>query len=136
MLSIKYSTILNQNIKIGQEETTNEIIKEKQKETPDLKKISKLHNQLKDIENYKKQGTVFRSKEKIIIEQEQANKYFFDEEKTKLKKKTVTELEIVNNNKINKITNNLQKMQNTKNAKNTLKIYTLNFLQTNKNKTI
>ena len=136
MLSIKYSTILNQNIKIGQEETTNEIIKEKQKETPDLNKISKLHNQLKDIENYKKQGTVFRSKEKIIIEQEQANKYFFDEEKTKLKKKTVTELEIVNNNKINKITNNLQKMQNTKNAKNTLKIYTLNFLQTNKNKTI
>ena len=136
MLSIKYSTILNQNIKIGQEETTNEIIKEKQKETPDLKKISKLHNQLTDIENYKKQGTVFRSKEKIIIEQEQANKYFFDEEKTKLKKKTVTELEIVNNNKINKITNNLQKMQNTKNAKNTLKIYTLNFLQTNKNKTI
>ena len=136
MLSIKYSTILNQNIKIGQEETTNEIIKEKQKETPDLNKIPKLHNQLKDIENYKKQGTVIRSKEKIIMEQEQANKYFFDEEKTKLKKKTVTELEIVNNNKINKITNNLQKMQNTKNAKNTLKIYTLNFLQTNKNKTI
>ena len=136
MLSIKYSTILNQNIKIGQEEITNEIIKEKQKETPDLKKISKLHNQLKDIENYKKQGTVFRSKEKIIIEQEQANKYFFDEEKTKLKKKTVIEVEIVNNNKINKITNNLQKMQNTKNAKSTLKIYTLNFLQTNKNKTI
>ena len=136
MLSIKYSTILNQNIKIGQEETTNEIIKEKQKETPDLNKISKLHNQLKDIENYKKQGTVIRSKEKIIMEQEQANKYFFDEEKTKLKKKTVTELEIVNNNKINKIRNNLQKMQNTKNAKNTLKIYTLNFLQTNKNKTI
>lgn len=90
MLSIKYSTILNQNIKIAQEETTNEIIKEKQKETPDLNKISKLHNQLKDIENYKKQGTVIRSKEKIIIEQEQANKYFFDEEKTKEKKKTVT----------------------------------------------
>ena len=42
-------------------------MKEKQKETPNLKKISKLRNPLEDIENYKKQGTVIRSKEQIIL---------------------------------------------------------------------
>lgn len=46
-------------------------MKEKQKETPNLKKISKLRNPLEDIENYKKQGTVIRSKEQIILQQEQ-----------------------------------------------------------------
>ena len=49
--SIKYSTILNQNIKNAQEETTNKILKEKQKEKPDLNRISKLHNQLEDIKS-------------------------------------------------------------------------------------
>ena len=46
-------------------------MKEKQKETPNLKKISKLRNPLEDIENYKKQGTVIRSKEQIILQQKQ-----------------------------------------------------------------
>ena len=46
-------------------------MKEKQKETPNLKKICKLRNPLEDIENYKKQGTVIRSKEQKILQQEQ-----------------------------------------------------------------
>ena len=42
-------------------------MKEKQKETPNLKKICKLRNPLEDIEKYKKQGTVIRSKEQKIL---------------------------------------------------------------------
>ena len=39
------------------------------------------------MQNYKKQGTIIRSKEKLILEQEQPNKYFFEQEKTKKRKK-------------------------------------------------
>ena len=78
-------------------------MKEKQKETPNLNKISKLHNHLEDIENYKKQGTVIRSKERIKLEQEQPNKYFFEQEKTKQKNKTMAELEITQNNETKNI---------------------------------
>ena len=60
---------------------------EKQKEIPNLNKITELHNQLEDMQNYKKQGTITRSKEKLILEQEQPNKYFFEQEKTKKRKK-------------------------------------------------
>lgn len=40
MLSIKYSTILNQNIQSTQKATANEILKKK-KETPELNKTPK-----------------------------------------------------------------------------------------------
>ena len=55
-----------------------------------------------------------RSKEKIIIEQERPKKYFFEQEKTKQKIKTINKLEIVNNNKINKITNNFEILKECK----------------------
>ena len=87
MISIRYSTILNQNIKKGQEEATNKVLLEKQKEIPNLNKITELHNQLENIRNYKKQGTIIRSKEKLILDQEQPNKFFFEQEKSKQKKK-------------------------------------------------
>ena len=92
MILIRYSTLLNQNIKKAQEEATNKILLEKQKEIPNLNKIKELYNQLEDIQNYKKQGTIIRSKEKLILEQEQPNKYFFEQEKSKQKKKTIPNL--------------------------------------------
>ena len=92
MISIRYSTILNQNIKKAQEEATNKILLEKQKEIPNLNKIKELYNQLEDMQNYKKQGTIIRSKEKLILEQEQPSKYFFEQEKSKQKKKTMPNL--------------------------------------------
>ena len=49
--------------------------------------MTELHNQLENIRNYKKQGTIIRSKEKLILEQEQPNKFFFEQEKSKQKKK-------------------------------------------------
>ena len=81
MISINYSSTLNQKIKIAQQKATNEILLEKQKETPNLNKIIELLNQLEDIQNYNKQGTIIRSKEKFILDQEQPNKYFFEQEK-------------------------------------------------------
>ena len=92
MILIRYSTILNQNIKKAQEEATNKILLEKQKEIPNLNKIKELYNQLEDMQNYKKQGTIIRSKEKLILEQEQPSKYFFEQEKSKQKKKTIPNL--------------------------------------------
>ena len=114
MISIWYSTILNQNIKKAQEEATNKILLEKQKEIPNLNKIKELYNQLEDIQNYKKQGTIIRSKEKSILEQEQPNKHFFKQEKSQQKKKTITELEITKNNKTNIITENFDILKECK----------------------
>ena len=86
MISINYSSTLNQKIKIAQQKATNEILLEKQKETPNLNEIIELLNQLEDIQNYNKQETIIRSKEKFILDQEQPNKYFFEQEKTEQKK--------------------------------------------------
>ena len=61
-LYIILNMILNHNIKKVQEEATNKILLEKQKEIPNLNKITELHNQLEDMQNYKKQGTIIRSK--------------------------------------------------------------------------
>ena len=41
-----------------------------------------------DLENYKNQGTIIRSKEMIIINQEISNKYFYKKRTTKRSKKT------------------------------------------------
>lgn len=87
MLSIKYSTILNQNIQSTQEATANEILKKKKRNTR-VKQNSKTN--LKTSKTIKKQRTVIRSREKIIIEQEQPNEYLFEQEKTKQKKKAIT----------------------------------------------
>ena len=37
-------------------------MEEKQEQNPDLNKMSRLHNHLQDIENYKKESTVIRRK--------------------------------------------------------------------------
>ena len=44
-------------------------------------KIKKYEIELEEIENYKKQGTIIRSKEKIILNEKKPTKYFFLQEK-------------------------------------------------------
>ena len=44
------------------------------------------------MQNYKNAGSVVRSKEKLIIEQEKPNKLFFHQEKQKQKNKTIKQL--------------------------------------------
>ena len=71
---------------------TNLIIQEKTKKQPNLNYINNWQKELEDIENYKIQGSIIRSKEKIIINQEKPNKYFFQIEKQKQTKKHITKL--------------------------------------------
>lgn len=60
----------------------------KKKRNTRVKQNSKTN--LKTSKTIKKQRTVIRSREKIIIEQEQPNEYLFEQEKTKQKKKAIT----------------------------------------------
>ena len=66
---------------------------EKQKANPDQHKITNAHQHLEDIDNYKITGSIIQSKDKIILEQEKPNKYFFDQEKQKQKLKTIKQLQ-------------------------------------------
>ena len=49
-----------------------------------------------NLENYKNQGTIIRSKEMIIINQEIPNKYFYQEEQQKEAKKQTKQLNVKN----------------------------------------
>lgn len=49
-----------------------------------------------DLEKYKNQGTIIRSKEMIIINQEIPNKYFYKKEQQKEAKKQTKQLNVKN----------------------------------------
>ena len=51
------------------------------KEKPDQNKINTAQHHLQDVQNYKISASIIRSKEKLILEQEKQNKFFFDREK-------------------------------------------------------
>ena len=51
------------------------------KQDPDINKINKAQTHLKHMQNYKDTGTIIRSREKTILEQEKPNKFFYDQEK-------------------------------------------------------
>ena len=53
------------------------------KEKPDQNKINTAQHHLQDVQNYKISASIIRSKEKLILEQEKQNKFFFDREKQK-----------------------------------------------------
>ena len=46
--------------------------------------IQSWQNTLENIEKYKTEGSIIRSKEKIIINEEKPRKYFYQQEKKKL----------------------------------------------------
>ena len=53
------------------------------KQMPDQNKINTAQHHLQDVQNYKISASIIRSKEKLILEQEKQNKFFFDREKQK-----------------------------------------------------
>ena len=75
-------------------------------------KIKKYEIELEEIENYKKQGTIIRSKEKIILNEKKPTKYFFLQEKQKQKKKQITILENEQGKSITKTSDILKECAN------------------------
>ena len=70
MLAIKYSKQQNSNLKKQQEKLTKQIMQEKAKYSPNQNNIDIWQEQLPELENYRAQGAVIRSKEKMIINEE------------------------------------------------------------------
>ena len=85
MLATQYSVQMQTNIRNNQDELTQFITIEKTKANPYQDKIQEAHQYLQDIDNYKISGSIIRSKEKMILQQEKPNKFFFDQEKQKQK---------------------------------------------------
>ena len=64
-------------------------MQEKTKLKPNIEKIEKYQQILDEINNYKIQGTIIKSKEKLILDEEKPTEFFFQQEnKNKTKKKT------------------------------------------------
>ena len=91
MLAIEYCKERNYKTLQKQKNLTNQILIEKIKPAPNLEQLEIWQQQLEDIENYRIQGTIIRSKEKQIINQEKPNKYFYQQEKQKQLKKQINQ---------------------------------------------
>ena len=85
-MAIRFSTEKNQKINNKLQKLTNSILQEKNKDQPNKTNIENWQNQINDIENHKTQGTIIRSKEITIINEEIPNKYFYLQEQQKHKK--------------------------------------------------
>ena len=92
-MAIKFSTEKNQKINNKLQKLTNSILQEKNKEQSNKINIENWQNQINDIENYKTQGTIIRSKEMTIINEETPNKYFYLQEQQKQAKKHIKQLQ-------------------------------------------
>ena len=62
IIAIKFLTEKNQKINNKLQKLTNNILEEKNKKEPNKMNIDNWQNQINDIENYKTQGTIIRSK--------------------------------------------------------------------------
>ena len=80
ILAIKFSTEKKQKINNKLQKLTNSILQEKNKTEPKKINIENWQNQINDIENYKTQETIIRSKEMTMINEETPNKYFYLQE--------------------------------------------------------
>ena len=61
---------MQKNIRNKQDELTQFIATEKTKPNPNQEKTQETHQHLQDIDNYKISGSIIRSKENMILEQE------------------------------------------------------------------
>ena len=84
---IDYCTRRNKPTNKKQQELIDHISQEKLKLHPNIEQINKYQQELNDIENYKNEGTIIRSKEKTILNEEKPTKYFSLPEKQKQIKK-------------------------------------------------
>ena len=89
---INFCTRKNKQINKKQQDLIFYITQEKSKLTPNIEKINKYQQELNEIENYKTEGTIIRSKEKVILNEEKPTKYFYTQEKQKQTKKNITTL--------------------------------------------
>ena len=80
-------------MKKQQEKLTKQLLQEKIKQPPNQHNIDIWQEQLLELENYRAQGTVTRSKEKIIIKEEKPSKFFYSQEKQKQIKKQIKKLQ-------------------------------------------
>lgn len=85
------------------------------KQDPDINKINKPQTYLEHIKNYKDSGTIIRSREKTILEQEKPNKFFYDQEKQKQKTKTIKKLQDKKNNETKILTRDYEILKYCKN---------------------
>ena len=83
MLATQYCVQIEKNIHNKQDELTQFVTTEKTKPHPNEEKIQEAHQHLQDIDNQKISRSIIRCKEKMILEQEKPNKFFFDQEKRK-----------------------------------------------------
>ena len=106
---------MQKNIRKKQTQLTQFIKKEKYNPNPGQHKINNTHQQLQDINNYKTAGSIIRSKEKLILEQEKPNKFLFDQGKQKQKSKTIKQLQHTTNNETKTITTDYEILKYCKN---------------------
>ena len=104
MLATQYCVQMQKNIRNKQDELTQFITIEKTKANTNQDKIQEAHQHLQDIDHYKISGSIIHSKEKMILEQEKPNTFFFDQEK----QKTIKQLQRIENDKIITLTNDFQ----------------------------
>ena len=100
MLATQYCVQMQKNMRNKRDQLTQFIAIEKTKPNPNQDKIQEAHQYLPAIHNHK------ISKEKIILEQEKPNKFFFDQEKQK--QKMIKQIEKIENDKIITLTNDFQ----------------------------
>ena len=113
MLATQCSVQMQKNIRNKQDELTQFVTIEKTKPNSSQDKFQETHQHLQDIDNYKISGSIICSKEKMILEQEKPNKFFFDQEKQK--QKTIKQLQTIENDKIITLTNDFQILNYCKN---------------------
>ena len=92
MLVVEHCKEHNYKSTQKQKNLTNQILTEKTKPAPSPEQIEMWQQQLEDIENYRIEGTIIRSKEKQIINQEKPSKYFYQQEKQKQLNKQIKQL--------------------------------------------
>ena len=91
---MQFSKEKKQNINNKQKQLTQLISEEKLKQKPNQHQIQVWQNTLENIENYKKaEGSIIRSKEKFIINEEKPTKYFYQQEQRKQAKKQIIQLQ-------------------------------------------
>ena len=89
---IEYCTKRSKKLNQKQQTLIQNITTEKSKINPNTDIINKNQQELNDIENFKINGTIIRSNEKIILNEEKPTKFFYAQEKQKQIKKTIQKL--------------------------------------------
>ena len=75
-MAIEYCIKINQKINGKYQNLIKNVNDEKSKPQPDIINTEQYQINLGEIKNYKTQGTIIRSKEKIILNEEKPSKYF------------------------------------------------------------